>query len=181
MKRTLLLTVALLAATPCHSAEITIYRGEIIVTGRIEQDDYEKFLGTAAGMVDGKKQTVRISSPGGHMNPAIRIGKFIREQGWKTFVPEFGHCASACLLIWAAGLPRLFGHGAILGAHCVTTLENPTQCYEPGNVRYREFLRSMEMPEEFIELRRKTTLPIVWVPLDTAANATVLPQNRNPK
>ena len=36
------------AATPCHSAEITIYRGEIIVTGRIEQDDYEKFLGTAA-------------------------------------------------------------------------------------------------------------------------------------
>jgi len=47
--------------------------------------------------------------------------------------------------------------------------------------RYREFLRSMEMPEEFIELHRKTTLPIVWVPLDTAANATVLPQNRNPK
>ena len=175
MKRTLLLTVALLVATPCHSAEITIYRGEIIVTGRIEQDDYEKFLGTAAGMVDGKKQTVRISSPGGHMNPAIRIGKFIREQGWKTLVPEFGHCASACLLIWAAGIPRLFGPGAILGAHCVTTLENPTQCYEPGNVRY------MEMPEEFIELHRKTALPIVWVPLDTAANATVLPQNRNPK
>ena len=102
------------------------------------------------------------------MNPAIRIGKFIREQGWKTLVPEFGHCASACLLIWAAGIPRLFGPGAILGAHCVTTLENPTQCYEPGNVRY------MEMPEEFIELHRKTALPIVWVPLDTAASALAI-------
>ena len=79
-----------------------------------------------------------------------------------------------CLLIWAAGIPRLFGHGAILGAHCVTTLENPTQCYEPGNVRYREFLRSQEMPEEFIELHRKTTLPIVWVPLDTAASALAI-------
>jgi hypothetical protein len=65
MKRTLLLTVALLVATPCHSAEITIYRGEIIMTGRIEQDDYGKFLGTPAGMVDGKKQMVRISSPAG--------------------------------------------------------------------------------------------------------------------
>ena len=93
--------------------------------------------------------------------------------------------------IWAlcVGLSADLGRGntpavrpwCILGAHCVTTLENPTQCYEPGNVRYREFLRSMEMPEEFIELHRKTTLPIVWVPLDTAANATVLPQNRNPK
>ena len=68
MKRTVLLTVALLVATPCHSAEITIYRGEIIVTGRIEQDDYEKFLGTAAGMVDGKKQTVRWVALAGYEN-----------------------------------------------------------------------------------------------------------------
>ena len=126
MKRTLLLTVALLMATPCHSAEITIYRGEIIVTGRIEQDDYEKFLGTAAGMVDGKKQTVRISSPGGHMNPAIRIGKFIREQGWKTLVPEFGHCASAWLEAEAAEhqrdeLPRREATDQIAGSRAVAS------------------------------------------------------------
>jgi hypothetical protein len=72
---------------------------------------------------------VLMSSPGGRLGQAIIMGEIIRARGLVTAVgtaDAAGHvtrsyCASACVLVFAGGKPRLGVEGSALGVHRFTT------------------------------------------------------------
>jgi hypothetical protein len=72
---------------------------------------------------------VVISSPGGDLNQAMIIGEVIRSRGLLTAVgvaDASGHvtpsyCASACVLVYAGGKPRIGIEGSMLGVHRFVT------------------------------------------------------------
>lgn len=102
------------------------------LSGEIVAGDAQKFsaaLDRAGGGVKG----VMLSSPGGSPQEAMKLGRLIRERGFFTQAPAadalggmLGEgpaplcrgadcvCASACFLVWAAGVER---HGNMLGIH----------------------------------------------------------------
>jgi hypothetical protein len=72
---------------------------------------------------------VLMSSPGGNLEQAIIMGEIIREHGLTTAVGTAdaagrvtpSYCASACVLVFAGGKPRLGIEGSALGVHRFVT------------------------------------------------------------
>jgi len=72
---------------------------------------------------------VLMSSPGGSVDQAIIMGEIIRSRGLATAVGHIdaagevkpSYCASACVLVYAGGKPRLGVTGSMLGVHRFVT------------------------------------------------------------
>ena len=73
-----------------------------------------------------ERTTVLIDSPGGAIGPAIAIGRLIRARGLRVEVARVAggkptgaaaRCASACVLVLAAGTSRIVGPAAKVGVH----------------------------------------------------------------
>jgi hypothetical protein len=73
--------------------------------------------------------TVAISSPGGDLNQAMIMGEVIRSHGLSTAVGAAdaegrirpAYCASACVLVYAGGKPRIGIEGSKWGVHRFVT------------------------------------------------------------
>jgi hypothetical protein len=73
--------------------------------------------------------TILMSSPGGDLNPAVIMGEIIRSRGLATAVGVAdasgrvrpSYCASACVLVYAGGKPRIGVEGSALGVHRFVT------------------------------------------------------------
>ena len=72
------------------------------------------------------RATVLVDSPGGSITPAIAIGRLIRARGLRVEVARVAggkptdvdaSCASACVLVLAAGTSRVVGPAARVGVH----------------------------------------------------------------
>jgi len=72
------------------------------------------------------RPTVLVDSPGGSIAPALAIGRLIRARGLPVAVARAAEgkptdadaqCASACVLVLAAGVGRSVGPGAEVGVH----------------------------------------------------------------
>lgn len=136
VKKSMLIAVLfamLFASANVLAANITINRdhgvmaGSIVIDGKIEAGDYWIFLEKVveAGI---KKGSVHISSPGGNLKEAIKIGQLIRALHFVTTGPlgdsksgpvcgdevEYCGCESACFLIYMSGIRRT---GCLLGVH----------------------------------------------------------------
>src|SRR5262245_55226397 len=103
-----------LLASSAHATKIVQDGQSVFVNGEITEGDDATF----ASLSDDGKMTVYLSSPGGHLRVAMRIGEIIRQRGWGTMVAPGATCASACALIWSAGAPRQLGHKSQLRLHC---------------------------------------------------------------
>jgi hypothetical protein len=72
---------------------------------------------------------VLMSSPGGDLDQALIMGEVIRSRGLATAVGVVdaagriapSYCASACVLVYAGGKPRLGIEGSMLGVHRFVT------------------------------------------------------------
>jgi hypothetical protein len=72
---------------------------------------------------------VLMSSPGGDLNQAMIMGEIIRSRGLLTAVGTAdaagrirpSYCASACVLVYAGGKPRIGIKGSMLGVHRFVT------------------------------------------------------------
>lgn len=84
----------------------------IVLVGKIEDGDFKKFVQTIRNNGAFPKRVI-IRSPGGDVEEAIRIGRFIRE----SLLPVWAiiECNSACVLIWIGGVDR--GGSATFGLH----------------------------------------------------------------
>jgi ATP-dependent protease ClpP protease subunit len=60
---------------------------------------------------------VRLNSPGGDIAAAMTMGRIIRKSRGHTMVEGNATCASACVLIFGAGISRIFFEGAKIGVH----------------------------------------------------------------
>jgi hypothetical protein len=77
----------------------------------------------------GAGDTILMSSPGGDLNPAVIMGEIIRSRGLATAVGVAdasgrvrpSYCASACVLVYAGGKPRIGVEGSALGVHRFVT------------------------------------------------------------
>lgn len=189
-----------------QAAQIDIYSMEefvnIRLVGKIEKGDAEKFKRLVEDLRQ-KKRTVNmlmLASIGGDANEAMRIGKIVR----KSFIPTHApfaldagftcneypsgledddcDCASACFLIWVAGVYRV---GDVLGIHRPYFLEEYFEGLSASEVqkeyvlmyeRVRSYLKNMDVPEHIINKMFNTgSDEITYLDWDTAKSMEWVP------
>jgi hypothetical protein len=118
----LLAAVSIPATTATQAASISVgsyfFGGtRISFRGEIVRGDEQRFRAITSRMSDDDVVVVALASPGGDVDPAIAIGRMVRERGFMTMVWSSAGCASACALIWLAGQPAVIEWGSFLGFH----------------------------------------------------------------
>jgi hypothetical protein len=145
------LTVNLLVGAETSKAleELKVYRGVLVLEGKIVRGDYDKlreFLGIKSNF-DKISGGVFLASPGGDVIEAIKIGRLIRTLRLSTDAPsgpptgnaKFGEslikanhlvnprtnylCASACFFVYVSGIYRNLNWVGRLGVHRPIQLE----------------------------------------------------------
>ena len=99
-------------------------------------------------------KTLRLTSPGGHLGPALVLADVVARQGLTVYVPLY--CASACTLVLAAGRERLLAPGARLAYHSASA--------PLGDQRAAEALAGYGLPAAFIARIQATPHASVWHP-----------------
>jgi hypothetical protein len=114
--------VSIPAVTATHAASLSvdtyIFGGtRISFRGEIVRGDEQRFRAIADRVSADNVVVVALASPGGDVDPAVAIGRMVRERGFMTMVWSSAGCASACTLIWLAGQPAVIEWGSRLGFH----------------------------------------------------------------
>jgi len=78
---------------------------------------------------------IKISSNGGVLSSAMRLGAFIHEHGWSTGIDKEMHCYSACGFVYFAGNKKSLEGKAKVGLH---------RPYIPGVADTQDSVRSMK-------------------------------------
>jgi hypothetical protein len=148
--------------------EIKVYRGVLVLEGKIVAGDYDKlrnFLGTKSNF-DKISDGVFVASPGGNVAEAMRIGRLIRTLRLSTDAPsgpptgntKFGEslihanhlvnpktnylCASACFFVYVSGIYRNLNWVGRLGVHRPTQLEgNARALSSDESIKVNWFIR----------------------------------------
>ena len=189
-----------------EAAQIDIYSTEefanIRLVGKIEKGDAEKFKIIVEYLKE-EKITVNmlmLASIGGDAIEAMQIGTIVRESFIPTHAPinlDAGFtcngyppeledadcdCASACFLIWVAGVYRV---GDVLGIHRPYFLEEyfdvlsaaaAQKKYVSMYERVRSYLKSMDVPEHIIKKMFATgSDEIAYLDWDTAKSMEFAP------
>src|SRR5579862_8949989 len=90
----------------------------LLMSGQIRPGDYQKLLDfLRVHVIDITGKAIVITSQGGDVAEAIRIGKFIKSTYVPVVVgPRYGRCASACFIIFASSAQRV-SMGGLVGIH----------------------------------------------------------------
>jgi hypothetical protein len=84
----------------------------IWISGALEPGDGLKFRELTSEV---SRATVFLASPGGNVRAAKEIGTRVRLRRFDTVVPSNALCASACGLVWLAGVKRFIAPSARIG------------------------------------------------------------------
>jgi hypothetical protein len=117
-----------LSAASARAAQFSFASDDInviSVEGEIHSGDDDKF----AQMIPNsqKKTAVLLSSRGGNVLASLAIGEMIHKRGYATVVPDDQVCASACGLIWLAGISRFVSETARIGFHAAYVSSGDTK------------------------------------------------------
>lgn len=130
----------------------------LILTGPIEKGDYNKFLNLIENDKNIDKTGIVITSNGGDVLEAIKIGDFIRKTGMSVTVRK--QCLSACFFIWSAGVNRYMHTDPIIGIHrpffekhyfAELSLMDADKLYVSMKDGARRYLLRMGVPNKLIE------------------------------
>jgi hypothetical protein len=114
--------IPLALASPAPAANIWATGTNVVITGKIEANDYAVFVDTVLP----ETKTVYLNSPGGYLAPALKIAIMVKEREYETVVENYGVCASACAVIWLSGNVRRMLPGSRIGLHSARAKEDPT-------------------------------------------------------
>ena len=119
--RVLALATAACVSTGAEAATITARQSEgwnfVTLQGRIVSADGAEFNRVIASLPD-QPTVIALHSPGGIISAAtLGIGQAIRSHGYRTLVGPGNTCASACGLIWLAGVKRYLTPTGRVGFH----------------------------------------------------------------
>lgn len=93
----------------------------LLIQGEIVSGDSARLitaLATAeARYTDHRMRAIALDSPGGNVVEAAKMAFIIHSRGFVTAVPKGAVCASACVLLFAAGSRKIVSAGAALGVH----------------------------------------------------------------
>lgn len=123
----------------------------IVVSGLIQPGDEARFQDLTAGI---GRARVYLSGPGGDVAASLRIGHHVRDRGFTTVVRKDSTCASAYMLIWAAGVPRTMDPRASLGAHAARSVHGPGEA-GAANAVIGAYLSQMGLPYRAIAVLTK--------------------------
>lgn len=88
------------------------------ISGDIEKGDFDNFRMLVEATKDNSNyHFLALSSPGGNVVEAMKIGELVYNKKMTTIVPEKQDCASACALIWLAGRQKLATVQSRIGFH----------------------------------------------------------------
>ena len=170
------LLCACLTSMQARGADIEVFPSDdlniIVITGRIEKGDEDKFADIA---IKAEQGVVFLSSPGGALIPALEIGKLIQIRGFATYVPEDFACVSACALIWVSGEQRYLSARGAVGFHA-SYRDNDGRLEEAGvaNALVGRYLTLLNMSERAI-IFATTASPyeVTWLRADDAGSSAI--------
>jgi hypothetical protein len=99
----------------------------VYINGDIENGDFDKFK-EVAGKLPAGKVIVSLNSEGGQLGAALNMGAAIRSMKWWTVARS---CASACALMWLAGVQRGVFEESHVGFH--SAYNGETKAIENGS------------------------------------------------
>jgi hypothetical protein len=111
------------SALATYSVETVSGSPDIVIrlTGEIEPGDYQRFIrfGLHPLMSGRRLLALSLNSEGGNVSEALNFVRAVKGLGLKTVVDTGSVCASACFLIFAAGIEKLVDPTAIIAVHSV--------------------------------------------------------------
>jgi hypothetical protein len=111
---------ATLLASPGKAATFaTPDSRSIVMSGRINTDDDARFLASLSKLGSSGPIEMHLASPGGSILTAMKIADVVRKLGLTTSVPYQTTCASACVLVFAAGVNRIANAHSTIAVHSV--------------------------------------------------------------
>jgi len=129
-----------------------------VLTGPIEKGDFKRFINFVKSDKSVDQRGIVITSNGGDVLEAIKIGIFIRKAGMAVTVR--GKCLSACFFIWAAGVNRYMHTNPVIGIHrpyydpeyfAGLSLIDADKLYASMQASARRYLIRMGISNELIE------------------------------
>ena len=130
MKRTLIALAMLATASNANAMTYSYFPfgSELVVTadGIIQSNEFELFNNWMSSLPPDVRNIpvagILFNSPGGDPVATTPFAEAIRTAHWDTGVYGGGICASACVLIWAAGERKFVAHDGFVGVHRSTTV-----------------------------------------------------------
>ena len=105
-------------ALPAEAARfVTPNDRSIVISGRIDPGDEVHFLSSLSRLRRGGTIEVYLSSPGGSVLAAMKIADIVHKAGLTTQIPYRATCASACVLVFAAGVTRIADADSTIAVH----------------------------------------------------------------
>jgi hypothetical protein len=162
--------VLLIAWLPAKAADISvdnsIGRPPVVgVIGEINPRDAQRFSSLVAGL---PAAIVALASPGGSLLASVHIGEIIRNKRFSTIVPDKETCASACALIWLAGVRRYVWDTARLGFHGAFDART-METSGPGNAIVGAYLNKLGLSYEAVAyMTAASPTDMRWLHSDTA-------------
>ena len=154
--RSVLLLICV-ASLQLSAAEIKIIKGDVLgINGRIQKGDYDRLIETVVSYGKIPSTGVLISSSGGDVLEAIKIGRFVRKNHLHVF--NIQPCDSACAFIVFSAVERL--SGGDIGLHrpyydpmyfAKLTGEEANNKYKELDKEVRNFLIEMNVPTIIID------------------------------
>jgi hypothetical protein len=150
-----------------HSApfggSVTTGQPALLMRGEIVPGDYDRLIKyyLRSGLYNGLdvlSVKVILSSPGGDVTEAIKIGKFLKSIYATVGVgPTFGKCASACFIIFASAVDRESEQGFV-GIHRPYISPERMRSLSPGQAETLETKAMLDAEEYLHQLRVPTGL-----------------------
>ena len=111
-----------------------------------------------------KIKGIELNSPGGSAAEGFALAELVRDRSFDTYVRE--DCASACVLVFAAGTERRLAPTARFGLHRSgvewRTDEDPRS---PIDRAMEQFFRDRGVSDEFIAKTLQTSFHDIWLPV----------------
>lgn len=156
----------------------------IVVTGTLNLDDGQKFADAITGYDTG---LVVLSSDGGNLLAALRIGTLIRSTNFATAVRDKSECVSACAIAWLGGAARYLGTDALVGFHAFYTVGDNGQLTENGvgNALVGAYLNRIGLSDSaIIYVTQSHPKEMTWLNVDQARlrgiEVAILPPTEKP-
>ena len=109
-----LLTLALIISSQSFARAGELFFGEgdewVVFQGPILSENVDALL---SQLDDKKPKLILLNSIGGSVSAAVRFAKYVREKEMNTWIAKGQTCASACALVFLAGIQRL-GEGKLV-------------------------------------------------------------------
>jgi len=115
----ILATVSLMA-TAATAAQFEELPNAIRMSGTIEVGDDIRFYNLLELRSRSNNETYFMilgDSDGGYLQPAAKIARMLRDRKIISVVDTQAECVSACALVWAGGLGRLYWRTSAVGVH----------------------------------------------------------------